>query len=458
MAKQPNIILINCDDLGYGDLGCYGSQCNRTPHLDRMAAEGLRFTDFYMASPVCSPSRGAMLTGCYPPRIGFANFDGSWVLFPGQALGLDPQEETVATLLKRAGYATKCVGKWHCGDQEEFLPTRHGFDSYYGLPYSNDMGRQAGRDGGLRNPDFPPLPLLRDEEVIQEQPDQSALTERYVEECVRFIREERDGPFFLYFAHMYVHLPLFVPERFMNESENGRYGGAVASIDWSVGVLLDELARQGLDDDTIVLFTSDNGSRARGEGGSNDPLRGHKGQTWEGGMRLPLIARWPGRIAPGGTCTGLTASVDLLPTLCGLAGSDTPSREIDGVDLGPLLQDPEAESPRREFVYYFREQLEAVRDDRFKLHARKGGEEHHTLYDLRADIGETTDVADVHPVTVERLGARLDHWRHELGDSATNSPGHACRPVGRVDEGKKLTEYREDHPYIVAMYDLTDAG
>ena len=265
MTDQPNIILINCDDLGYGDLGCYGSQINQSPYLDQMAAEGIRFTDFYMASPVCSPSRGAMLTGCYPPRIGFAEFDGNWVLFPGDALGLNPEENTIASLLKKQEYATKIVGKWHCGDQKEFLPTRHGFDSYYGIPYSNDMGIQSEKDT------HPPLPLLLDEQVIQAQPDQASVTERYVEESVRFIRTNREQPFFLYFAHMYVHLPIYPPDRFIRESNNGRYGAAVQAIDWSVGVLLHELKQLGLDQNTLVIFTSDNGSRARGEGGSNCP-------------------------------------------------------------------------------------------------------------------------------------------------------------------------------------------
>lgn len=278
-SGPPNVVLINCDDLGYGDLGCYGSTSNETPVLDRMAAEGLRFTDFYMASPVCSPSRAALLTGCYPPRIGFGQFDGLPVLFPGQRFGIHEDEVTIAQLLAGAGYATKHVGKWHCGDQAAFLPTRRGFEHYFGIPYSNDMGRQR-IDDGLDLPrlmrklgipfvdEIPPLPLLLDEEVLEAQPDQASLTARYVDESVGFIRGNADRPFFLYLAHLYVHLPIYVQPRFEAGSRNGRYGAAVASIDWAAGVLLDELARLGLDDDTLVVFTSDNGSRAAGRAGA----------------------------------------------------------------------------------------------------------------------------------------------------------------------------------------------
>lgn len=451
---KPNIILINCDDLGYGDLGCYGSNVNRTPALDRMAAEGMRFTDFYMASPVCSPSRGAMLTGCYPPRIGFGAFDGRWVLFPGQGLGLNPDEITVASLLKEQGYATQIVGKWHCGDQPEFLPTRHGFDHYYGIPYSNDMGRQHEDDT------YPPLPLLRDEAVIQAQPDQRGITERYVEECVRFMRSNSETPFFLYLAHMHVHLPHYPPERFVRESENGVYGAAVACIDWATDVLLHELKALGLDDNTLVLFTSDNGSRARDEGGSNGPLRATKGTTWEGGQRVPLIARWPGRIPAGTTCSELTLSMDFYPTLANLAGAALPEdRIIDGKDIGPLLSGQESASSGHEaFFYYKRNSIEAVRAGRWKLHVRKDDAALCELYDLETDVGETQDVHAAHPEVVRELQALIDACARDMGDEARGIAGENTRPIGRVDRPDTLTHYDPEDPYMVALYDLKERG
>jgi len=458
MSDQPNIILINCDDLGYGDLGCYGSEINQTPYLDQMAADGIQFTDFYMGSPVCSPSRGAMLTGCYPPRIGFAEFDGRWVLFPGQSLGLNPAEKTVASLLKEVGYATKIVGKWHCGDQKEFLPTRHGFDSYYGIPYSNDMGRQSPNDK------YPPLPLLLDEEVIQEQPDQASVTERYVEESVRFIRANQHEPFFLYFAHMYVHLPIYPPDRFMQESENGRYGAAVQAIDWSVGVLLDELNQLGLDDNTVVIFTSDNGSRARGEGGSNQPLRGTKGTTWEGGQRVPCLMRWPSQIPPGSVSNQLVSAIDLCPTLVKLAGGEIPSDHIiDGKDISLLMRNEEgAVTPRETFFYYRLHNLMAIRSGKWKLHTHTVGqagiEVCNELYDLIADIGETTNLYDQYPDVVADLQAKMDICRQDLGDDLAGVKGENVRPIGRVDSPDTLTHYDPDHPYIIAMYDLKDRG
>lgn len=449
---RPNIVLINCDDLGYGDLGCYGSRVNRTPAIDRLAAEGLRLTDFYMASPVCSPSRGAMLTGCYPPRIGFGSFDGDTVLFPGHALGLNPGETTLAQLLREAGYRTKLVGKWHCGDQPEFLPTRHGFDSYYGLPYSNDMGRQAGWEHR------PPLPLLADERVIEQQPDQRSLTERYVEEATGFIHEQREGPFFLYLAHMHVHLPYYAPEHFERESQNGLYGACVEALDWATARILWQLEEDGIDLDTLVIFTSDNGSRGD-RGGSNLPLRGAKASTWEGGQRVPCILRWPGHIAAGQTSGEIVAAIDFLPTLCALAGTQPRGdRPIDGIDVSPWLLGRRGESGRGEFFYYWMNDLEAVRSGRWKLHVSKHGTACHELYDLGTDIGETVNLASEEPAVVSRLEARLEAMRGLLGDDRFGRPGCARRPAGRVPHPRPLTVYDESHPYIIALYDRGEVG
>ena len=419
-----------------------------------MAEEGIRFTGFYMASPVCSPSRGAMLTGCYPSRIGFGSFEGRWVLFPGQGVGLNPEEITIARLLKDQDYATKIVGKWHCGDQKEFLPTRHGFDSYYGIPYSNDMGRQREDDKN------PPLPLLRDEDVIQAQPDQTSITERYVEESVRFIRDNKDTPFFLYFAHMHVHLPHYPPQRFMPDSQNGVYGAAVACIDWATDVLLHELKDLGLDDNTLVIFTSDNGSRARDEGGSNAPLRATKGTTWEGGQRVPCIMRWPGKIPAGQTSNELTLSMDFYPTLAQLGNAPIPTdRIIDGKDIRPLMfAAPNAQSQHDAFFYYKRNSIEAVRSGQWKLHIRKDDEEINELYNLENDIGETNNVYDQHPDIVQNLLAKIDTCRQDIGDEAAGVAGQNIRPIGRVENPDTLTHYDPDHPYFIAMYDLKERG
>lgn len=444
---KPNIILINCDDLGYGDLGCYGSRCNDTPYIDRLAAEGMRFTDFYMAAPVCSASRAAMLTGCYSQRIGFADYQ---VLFPGQAQGLHPNEITIARQLKRVGYETKIVGKWHCGDQKEFLPTRHGFDEYFGLPYSNDMGRQV---GWL---DRPPLPLLLNEEVIQEQPDQRGLTERYVDECIRFIRRKRQNPFFLYLAHMYVHVPLFVPKPFLDRSRNGAYGGAVACIDWAMGVIDAELERLGLKNDTLVIFTSDNGSRASGEGGSNAPLRGIKTETWEGGQRLPCIMRWPGHIPAGTTCTGIASSIDFFATLSEIANVPLPTdRKLDSLSLVDTLLTG-APTRRHTFAYYKWANLEAVRKGDWKLHFSKDNQPIAELYNLREDIGETTNVIAQHPEIVADLEREAEHFRRMFGDRRLGRVGEEIRPIGVVSHPKPLTQYNEKHPYMIAYYDLAD--
>ncbi|MGB3409847.1 MAG: sulfatase [Microthrixaceae bacterium] len=455
MVDQPNIILINCDDLGYGDLGCYGSGVNKTPAIDGLAADGLRFTSFYMASPVCSPSRGALLTGCYPPRIGFGEFEGLPVLFPGQPLGLPPTEVSIAKVLSDAGYRTQMVGKWHCGDQPEFLPTNHGFDNYFGLPYSNDMGPQVGDHPVHR---YPPLPLLLDDDVIEQQPEQSSLTTRYVNEAVRFMRSSRDQPFFLYLAHLYVHLPIYALPQFLEKSTNGTYGAAVESIDWATAVLLNELDRLGLTDDTVVVFTSDNGSLGT-NGGSNGTLRGNKGSTWEGGMRVPGIVRWPGRIPAGSTTSVLATAMDLLPTLAGIGGASLPTdRTIDGRDISSIWFDPTSGSPHEVFAYYWMNDLEAIRDHRWKLHFSKHGDPDPALYDLDTDPSETSDVLAEHPEVAARLQAHADTIRASLGDSRTSTVGSDIRPVGHVDEPSTLTRYDPRHPYYIAEYDLADRG
>ncbi|MCK5803292.1 MAG: sulfatase [Lentisphaeria bacterium] len=442
MAEHPNIILINCDDLGYGDVGCYGSELHSTPALDRLAAEGMRFTDFYMAAPVCSPSRAAMMTGCYPQRVGLETGCEIGVLRPGEPIGLSADETTVAEILQRAGYATEIIGKWHCGDQPEFLPTRHGFDHWYGIPYSNDMGIS------VHHPEMPPLPLMRDEEVVQEQPDQTCITERYTEEAVRFIRANRQRPFFLYLAHTYVHVPLYAPERFLQQSRNGRYGAAVEHIDWTTDVLLQELERLGLADDTLVIFTSDNGGAPR-HGASNAPLRGQKATTWEGGQRVPCIMRWPGVVPAGTTCGEMSTAMDLLPTLAELAGQAAPTdRIIDGRSILPLMQGRGEQTPHEAFFYYRMHELQAVRSGDWKLHLQST-----ELYNLRDDVAESQNVADANPEVVARLQELAARCREDLGDSLAGVEGKNRRPCGRVDDPQPLTRYSPDHPYMVAMYD-----
>ena len=452
---KPNIVLINCDDLGWGDLGCTGHPLHRTPHLDRLAAEGTRFTSFYQGSAACSPSRGAMLTGCHPCRIGITD-----VLFPGQAIGLSKEEETFATVLKRAGYSTHIVGKWHCGDQEAFLPTNHGFDSYYGLPYSNDMGRQAGRQSQP-----PPLPLLRGTEVVEAQPDQRSLTSRYTEECVRIIRANANRPFLLYLAHLHVHLPHYVAERFVAESENGVYGGAVACIDWSTGVIMKELRDLGIDGNTIILFTSDNGSRCD-FGRSNGALRGTKATTWEGGLRTPLLVRWPGKVPAGRVSDTMIWGMDFLPTFAAIAGEKPQGRlPIDGVDaLGAFMGD--GRELHETFPYYFSRHLCGVRRGDWKLFVSRrtwgdkpaGEGAFPELYNLRDDIGETRNVAADHPDIVARLLKDIEHYRRTFGDSGTGDAGTQCRACGRVENPAPLTAFNADDPYYQAVYDLGDAG
>jgi len=367
-ANQPNIVIIFADDLGYGDLACYGHPSIRTPHLDRMAAEGMKFTDFCVAASVCTPSRAALLTGRYPIRSGLTR-----VLIPSSSGGLPAEEITLAEALKERGYATACVGKWHLGCRRPHLPLNHGFDRYFGIPYSNDMspGTQPG------NPvfkDAPPTPLIRDFEVTNDkEPDQRYLTRRYTEEAIRFMRQSAGKqPFFLYLAHTMPHVPLYASERFRGKSRRGLYGDVVEELDWSCGEVLETLGALGIENNTLVVFTSDNGPwlAKKLDGGSAGPFREGKVSTWEGGFRVPAIFRWPGRIPAGVTTPAFGTTMDLFTTCIRLAGGTVPTdRVIDGQDLSPVLLD---NKPGREpkLFYYFGDQLWGTRIGPWKMHLK----------------------------------------------------------------------------------------
>jgi len=447
---RPNFIVIFADDQGYGDMACYGSKKLKTPNWDRMAAEGMKFTDFYVSAPVCTPSRSSLMTGCYPRRIGLHQH----VLFPNSTKGMNPNEITLAEILKKQGYATACVGKWHLGHQRKFLPARQGFDTYYGIPFSNDMWLPANmayaQDAKLPD-DFPEqtrkagerkrnvVPLMRDEEVIEYPADQATLTERYTEEVIRFITANKDRPFFVYLPHTMCHYPLHVSEKFKGKSGAGLFGDVILGMDWSTGEILKTVKKLGLDEKTLVIYTSDNGAAA----GSSLPLRGKKGSTWEGGMREPCIMRWPGKIPAGSVCSEVATIMDVLPTLAGLAGTAAPTdRVIDGKDIAPLMMGkPGAAGPHEAFFYHTAQgQLAAVRSGKWKLHVNvprprrrrpKKGEKAApqpkvpdiALYDLQADLSETTNVADKHPDVVARLKGLLARFDAEL-------KAHS-RPVGK---------------------------
>ncbi|MBM3496436.1 MAG: sulfatase [Armatimonadetes bacterium] len=395
--RPPNIVLVFADDLGYGDLGCYGSKTIRTPNLDRMASEGIRLTSFYVCAPVCTPSRAGLLTGRYPLRSGLTR-----VLFPYSKDGIEDGETTMAEALRGCGYATACIGKWHLGHLAPFLPTRHGFDSYYGIPYSNDMN--VARRGD------PPIPLMRNETIVEQPAVQATLTERYTEEAVRFIRDHRDRPFFLYLPHTMPHVPLYASDRFRGRSARGLYGDVVETIDWSMGAILDAIDAAGIARDTLVIFTSDNGPwlTQKENGGSAGPLRNGKGTTYEGGMREPFIARWSGIIPAGRVSDQPAVSLDLFPTCVRLAGGRPPSAvRLDGRDIRSVLTGRTTKQSR-DILYYRGEALEAVRSGRWKLHLprrEQNADRPAELYDLQADIGETRNLAASEPAVVRRLSA-----------------------------------------------------
>ena len=451
---KPNFIVILADDQGYGDLGVYGSPDIKTPNIDQMAAEGVLFTDFYV-QPFCGPSRAALMTGSYPPRNSLAFNHG-----PGSKTGIHPNEVTIAELLKEQGYATKIVGKWHLGSEPQFLPMNHGFDSFYGLPYSNDMWpfhprmpitenehprMVAAREraaktgfagqGSYRDEPWPDLPLLSGDEVIELNSDQSQLTKNYTEKALEFITENKDQPFFLYLPHTMPHVPIFASEQFLGKSKRGLYGDVIEEIDWGVGEILAKLKELGLDEKTLVVFTSDNGPWLQYgiDGGSAGPLRAGKGTTFEGGQRVPSIMRWPGRIPAGTRTSEVAAIIDLLPTLAGLAGTSPPTdRVIDGKDIWPLMSgQPGAKSLHEAFYYYAGNppdqapRLRAIRSGRWKLHLESEDDSFrgHALYDLVADIGESEDAMADNPDVVERLLSMAKIFNDELKESV--------RPLGR---------------------------
>ena len=449
-AERPNIILINADDLGYGDIGCYGSTLNRTPHLDQLAREGSRFTDFHTVSAMCTPSRAALMTGCYPERVGFARLPNEigHVLLAGEPVGLHTDEITIPELLREVGYATHMVGKWHLGDQPAFLPTRQGFDGFFGLPYSHDVAPDNPTSARFH---FPPLPLLRDEEVIEENPDRSRLTQRFTQEAIRFIRDYTDRPFFLYFAHTLPHGPHLAPEKFIVRSRNGAYGACVELIDHCTGELLDALAAAGHADNTLVIFTSDHGNAATEGRGSNGPLRGGKGRTWEGGMRIPCLMRWPGRIPANTICDELSTTMDLLPTLSYLAGANPPQdRIIDGKDIRPLLSGREgAQTPYEVLYYLWMDELHAVRSGPWKLVIKEAHQPPFAkpqLYNLDIDVGETQDLSAAYPDIVRRLEALVESGRRDLGDVVAGIQGENIRPLGRVEHPAPLIPRPENPP------------
>jgi arylsulfatase A-like enzyme len=441
-TEIPNVVIIFTDDQGYGDVGCYGARGYTTPNLDNMAREGVRFTDFYSASPGCSPSRAALLTGCYPQRVGIPG-----VLGPKSRHGLDPGEVTIADLLKSRGYRTACIGKWHLGDHASLLPWNHGFDEYLGIPYSNDMW-PVNDDGtpahsGKKSRYVPP-PLYDGQEIagrIMSQEHQNQLTVSYTQRAVRFIQDNRNTPFFLYLAHSMPHVPLGVSEKFQGRSAQGMYGDVMMEIDWSVGRILEELDRWNLGGRTLVIFTSDNGPWLPygDHAGSTGGLREGKGTTFEGGMRVPCIMRWPERIPPGGICRELATTMDVLPTLAFLTGTSLPAdRIIDGKNIWALMEGKKgAKSPHEAFFYHWPAQLQAVRQGNWKLHfphshrhqsgspgngGLRNGETHVeiplSLYDLEKDMSETVNVTDLYPDVVEKLRKLAEIHVADLRDNS----------------------------------------
>ncbi len=428
-ARPPNVVMIYCDDLGYGDLGCYGSKI-RTPNIDRMAAEGVRFTNFYSANPVCSPSRAALMTGRYPTRVGVPH-----VLFPRDDEGLSRSEVTIAQMLKPKGYKTMCIGKWHLGHKPDYLPTARGFDDYFGIPYSNDM-----------NPRW----LMHGTEVIEQQATLETLTPRYTEQAVKFIEASTDSPFFLYMPHTYPHIPLGASPRFRGKSPLGMYGDVVEEIDWSVGEVLSTLKKNGLEKNTLMMFSSDNGPWYQGSPGR---LRGRKGMTWEGGLREPFIARFPGRIPGGRVSRAIGSMMDVLPTVAGLTGAALPSAPVDGIDIWPLFSGEKQSMDREILLYFDGWNIQCARLGKWKLHIARHNSAAYSpapaggrvnlplavpeLYDVENDADESYDTAAENATVVAEMRSRIDRlvpgfpepvrkaWAETVGRQVVSTPSGA---------------------------------
>jgi len=460
--RLPNVVIIFIDDQGYGDIAPNGAIDYQTPNIDRLAAEGMRFTNFYAAQAVCSASRAGLLTGCYPNRIGI-----SGALMPWAKIGISDKEMTIAQLLKQKGYATGMVGKWHLGHLKPFLPLQHGFDDYLGLPYSNDMwpvdfdGTPVTKDSPKPwKAKYPPLPVIDGNEKVMEiktLDDQGKLTTMYTERAVQFIEKHHDEPFFLYFAHSMVHVPLGVSDKFKGKSKQGLFGDVMMEVDWSVGEVMKALDKYGLRDNTLVIYTSDNGPWLNfgNHAGSTGGLREGKGTSWEGGQREPCIMRWPGVIPEGTICNKLSSTIDILPTLAAITGARLPDHKIDGVNILPLMKGEKDANPRDVFYYYYqRNSLEAVRKGHWKLvlpHAYRsyvgvppghdgfpGPYAHDStglaLYNLRRDPGERYNVIEQHPGVVKEIMAEVEKARDDLGDDLTGNPGKNRRPPGKVEK------------------------
>lgn len=456
-SETPNVIIILMDDMGYGDLSCFGALNYTTPNMDEMAKEGMRFTNYLAPQAVCTASRAGLLTGCYPNRIGMAG-----ALFPESQMGLNPSETTIAELLKQKGYATAIFGKWHLGDRKEFLPLQQGFDEYFGLPYSNDMWPYDYLGQKAKPNSFQakciPLPIINGNDKIGEintMEDQAKLTREYTEYAIHFIKKNRNKPFFLYMPHSMPHTPIAASENFKGKSGAGLYGDVMMEIDWSVGQILKTISEEGLDENTLVIVTSDNGPwRNFGNwAGSSGGLREAKMTVFEGGQRVPCVMKWKGQIPEGGVCNKLSSSIDLLPTLASICGLKIPEKKIDGVNITDLLKGKTDVNPRKYFYYYYdANSLKAVRRDDWKLvlqHPSKTYERDVpgndgnpgkttnvtfplALYDLQQDPGERYDVQKLYPEIMEELQKIADIAREDLGDDLTDRKGKNRRPAGLI--------------------------